>query len=71
VEATDRRFTQVKIYQTIIRALEKKLGLEQLILPAKKDHRTQEPGSVMDEELPGNEQSSMEQNNASVSPGGN
>ena len=40
VEATDRYFTQVKIYQTIIRTLGKKLGLAPLVLP---DNKTTRP----------------------------
>lgn len=42
VEATDRRYTQFKIYQTIIRSLEKRLGMEPLVLPSKLDSESEE-----------------------------
>jgi polyphosphate kinase 2 (PPK2 family) len=37
VEATNRRFTTVKIYQTIISALEERLGWEPMVLPTESE----------------------------------
>jgi polyphosphate kinase 2 (PPK2 family) len=47
VEATDRRFTTVKIYQTIIAALEDRLGWQPLDLPPETEAKA---SSVEDEE---------------------
>jgi polyphosphate kinase 2 (PPK2 family) len=41
VEATDRRFTWVKIYQTVITCLEERLGWPPLVLPSQEE----EPGT--------------------------
>ncbi len=71
VEATDRYFTQVKIYQTIIRTLGKRLGLEPLVLPGSKTHgiggleRTDNKDDATD-----NGQASMEVTNEAVKAGG-
>jgi AMP-polyphosphate phosphotransferase len=54
VEATDRRFTQYKIYHTIIRALEKKLGLEPLVFPARQAQPDKAPESAVINEIAGN-----------------
>ncbi len=46
VEATNRRFTWVKIYQTVITALEERLGWEPLVLPSPE----LEPAEATDDE---------------------
>jgi polyphosphate kinase 2 (PPK2 family) len=70
VEATDRYFTQAKIYQTIIRTLEKRLGLEPLDLPGVKTHRTEETESTNNYEASDSEQASMEETNGAANTGG-
>lgn len=42
VEATDRRFTWVKIYQTVITCLEERLGWPHLVLPSRSDEQESE-----------------------------
>ena len=70
VEATNRYFTQVKIYQTIIRTLEKRLRLEPLVLPGVKALETEEPERTNDHEVPDSEQASMEETNGVDNTGG-
>lgn len=62
VEATNRRFTQVKIYRTIIQVLEKRLGLEPLVLS---NEPTDKEFSVIDQNTtqPANEQIIQEEEN--------
>jgi polyphosphate kinase 2 (PPK2 family) len=50
VEATDRRHTHVKIYRTIIQALEKRLGLEPMVLPLPEKPVTYEESEQQEEE---------------------
>jgi polyphosphate kinase 2 (PPK2 family) len=49
VEATDRRFTTVKIYQTIITALEDRLGWPPLIIPSQADVDLEAAGEDQEE----------------------
>jgi len=49
VEATDRRFTWVKIYQTVIHALEEKLGWPRLAFPTHAEYSSDEEDDETDE----------------------
>ena len=52
VEATNRRFTTVKIYQTIISALEYRLGWEPMILPSEAEAaEAEDEAKTNDDEL--------------------
>jgi len=60
VEATDRRFTWVKIYRTVIQALEERLNLPQLTIPTdsdtfSEDAMTDEGASDQDEDDEGDD----------------
>jgi len=64
IEATDQRFTQVKIYQTIIRTLEKKLGLEPLTLPVEKAQYTKGHTTTINDHSPDNNIPNLGNNNS-------
>ena len=49
VEATDRRFTWVKIYQTIITSLEERLGWPHLVLPSEPEEPDSAEGAMGEE----------------------
>jgi polyphosphate kinase 2 (PPK2 family) len=66
VEATDRRFTQVKIFKTIIRMLEKRLGFEPLVLPVEKVSSNNDLETTSASEVPDHEQSNMQVENDKV-----
>jgi polyphosphate kinase 2 (PPK2 family) len=70
VEATDRYFTQVKIYQTIIRTLEKRLGWEPLNMPGDSSHGNLEHERINNHEVPDKEQVSMEETKGEANNGG-
>ena len=70
VEATNRRYTQEKIYQTIIQTLEKRLGLEPLVVSKEAGHSAQELESATGIEPPGGEQSVVDEENGMVNTGG-
>ena len=71
VEATDRHFTQVKIYQTIIHALEKRLGLEPLVLHSGKVDTTEEHEAISDNGQVDSKISGKEHKNKAQNTGGN
>ncbi|MBE0697220.1 MAG: hypothetical protein IH586_09875 [Anaerolineaceae bacterium] len=50
VEATDRRHTQVKVYQTIIRALESRLGISAQPMPVLAENEGPDESSAKNEE---------------------
>jgi polyphosphate kinase 2 (PPK2 family) len=50
VEATDRRYTQVKIYKTIVRSLGKRMGLEPLVLPGEETRSVEKNDKASDKE---------------------
>jgi polyphosphate kinase 2 (PPK2 family) len=49
VEATDRYFTWVKIYKTIISSLEERLGWPRLVIPANPELSSEESEETMEE----------------------
>lgn len=50
VEATDRRFTWVKIYQTVITNLEERLGWSHLVLPTPPENEEDQPEAEENED---------------------
>jgi hypothetical protein len=71
VEATDRRYTQVKIYKTIVRSLEKRMGLKPLVLPGEETHGVEKHIKASDKEESVVEQSNSDDQNHTTKVGGN
>lgn len=63
VEATDHRYTQAKIYQTIIKTLEKRLGFESLVLPKPTLQTNEEPEAILQPAQSDGDQSIVEEEN--------
>lgn len=66
VEATNRRYTQVKIYQTIIQGLEKRLGFDTITLPEEADRKSDTLVTELQQTLPDGEQSILEEENEPI-----
>jgi hypothetical protein len=59
VEATDRRFTWVKIYQTVITCLEERLGWPHVVLPSQ-DEAQETGGEATSEDAEAEEPATMD-----------
>jgi polyphosphate kinase 2 (PPK2 family) len=70
VEATDRRHTQVKIYQTIIKTLEKRLGMDKVALPQAENQADTEHIQELQIALPDGGQSILEEEADTSQSGG-
>jgi polyphosphate kinase 2 (PPK2 family) len=55
VEATNRRYTQFKIYQTVVQVLEKSLGLEPLNLSDEITYTDKDPNTALEQLIPDGE----------------
>ena len=70
VEATNRRYTQFKIYQTIIQVLEKRLGLEPLALFNGEFHIDDETSTAIEKKIPVSEQPELSDGTDTLGKGG-
>ena len=72
VEATNRRYTQVKIYRTIIKSLEKRLGIEGSAFPVDENLVNKESLHALQKETyPATQQMILEEDDEAGKEGGN